>query len=206
MLLPFQDLFIQDSVPAQVAHDMARTRCGCEDLELVKVTLERESRAIAIGARLVDTETKEIGLMIARISEGGVLSEWNARNQSANVAPGDSLVELNGLTAPWAIMEEMGKAVALEMVVRRATPGSRALLARCEISDQSLQTTALLLNRTVRARDASVDTCAICLEDVGADERIAGLECGHGFHQRCLMRWLTRPGASCCPLCRGDVH
>ena len=79
--------------------------------QLVKVTLERESRDRAIGARLVDTGTKEVGLMIARVSEGGVPSEWNARNPSSSVAPGDSILELNGLTAAWAIMEEMGKAV-----------------------------------------------------------------------------------------------
>jgi hypothetical protein len=182
------------------------TRCGCEDPELVKVTLERESLARVIGARVVDTETREVGLMVVRISEGGVLSEWNARNPSAFVAPGDSIVELNGLTKPWEIMEEMGKATTLEMVVRRATPGSGALLARCEITDRSLQTTALLLQRTVRACDVSVDSCAICLEDVEVDDRIAGLECGHGFHQRCIMKWLTSPGAFGCPLCRGDVH
>jgi len=210
---PLQPLALQDTEDEMVrmastasTASAASTASGYEEPELVKVTLERESRDRAIGARLVDTETKEVGLMIARVSEGGVLSEWNARNPSANVAPGDSILELNGLTAAWAIMEEMGKAVIFEMVVRRATPWSRALLARCEISDQSLQTTALLLKRTVRARDASVDTCAICLEDVEADERIAGLECGHGFHQRCIMRWLTRPGASSCPLCREDVH
>jgi len=189
-----------ESSTASVAHG------GYGNPELVRVTLKRGSPAGAIGARVVDTETEGVGLLIARVNEEGVLSEWNGRNPSANVALGDSIVELNGLTAPWAIMEEMSKAMTLKMVVRRAHPGSRALLARCKTTDQSLQTTALLLKRTVRACDVAVDTCAICLEDVEADERIAGLECGHGFHQRCMMRWLTRPGASGCPLCRGGVH
>jgi hypothetical protein len=172
----------------------------------VRVTLQRESLGRAIGARVVDTETVEVGLMVVRVSEGGVLSEWNARNPSTSVAPGDSIVEVNGLTAPWEIMEEMGKATTLEMAVRRAPAGSSALLAQCDITDKNLQTTALLLKRTVRACDVAVDTCAICLEDVEADERIAGLDCGHGFHQRCIMRWLARPGTSGCPLCRGDVR
>ena len=203
MQFSFNNLFMQGSVPedalsctktkrrtvrsgcvegstAAGAHAVARAQCGCEGPELMKVTLERDSPARVIGLRVVDTEAKEVGLMIVRISEG-VLSEWNARNPSSSVALGDCIVELNGFTAPWAIMEEMGKATTLEMVVRRAHPGSKALLARCKTTEQSLQTTALLLRRTVRACDVAVDTCAICLEDVEADERIAGLECGHGF-------------------------
>jgi hypothetical protein len=169
------------------------------------VTLARESRGKAFGARIVDTETREFGMMISRISEEGALSEWNARNPSRSVAPGDSIVDVNGLTAPWAIMDEMSNAMTVEMVVRRATPGASALLARCAtcVTDQTVQTTAFLLKRTVRACDIVVDTCAICLEDIEADERVAGLQCGHGFHGKCIMRWMARPGGSGCPLCRG---
>jgi hypothetical protein len=72
--------------------------------ELARVTLAK-SNGKAFGARIVDTETQEVGLMIARISANGALSEWNARNPSRSVAPGDSIVEVNGLTAAWAIME-----------------------------------------------------------------------------------------------------
>jgi hypothetical protein len=122
------------------------------------------------------------------------------------VAPGDIIIKANGLTAPLAIMEELAKATTLEMVVRRAPAGSKALLARCkQVTDQSLWASALILERTVQASESSVDTCAICLEDVEADDRVAGLQCGHGFHQRCILKWLGRPGSSGCPLCRGSV-
>jgi hypothetical protein len=184
---------------------MANVRCGCDDPEMTKVTLERKSRGRSLGIRLVDTE---VGLMIACIREEGVFIEWNARNPSTKVAPGDIVVETNGLTAPWAIMEELAKATTLDMAVRRAPTGERgaALLARCkEVTDQSLWASALILERTVQASESSVDTCAICLEDVEADDRVAGLQCGHGFHQRCILKWLGRPGSSGCPLCRGSV-
>jgi hypothetical protein len=106
-------------------------------------------------------------------------------------------------------MEEMANAMTVEMVLRRAPSGASARLARCieDITDQTLQRTSFLVKRTVRAGDIVVDTCAICLDDVEADERVAGLQCGHGFHQRCMMKWLQLgcAGASGCPLCRGSV-
>jgi hypothetical protein len=103
-------------------------------------------------------------------------------------------------------MEEMATAMTVEMFIRRATPLAMALLAQCKVTDQSIQTTMLLLKCTVRASDVSADTCAICLEDFEVDERVAGLKCGHGFHPRCLNGWLGRPGTSACPLCREVVR
>jgi predicted metalloprotease with PDZ domain len=180
--------------------------CCSENLELTTVTLEKKNGTGAYGVRLVDTEDKEAGLMIMFIPEGGALSQWIERNPSAGVAPGDSIVSVNGITAPWEIMEEMAKSVSVEMVVRRAAPGAMALLSQCYVTDRTLKTTALVLKRTVRAGDISMDSCAICMEDVEADERVAGLQCGHGFHQRCIVRWLARHGTCGCPLCREVVQ
>jgi len=173
---------------------------------LIKVKLEKGDRTRAFGTRVVDTEIQLVGLMIVRISEKGAMSEWNAHNPSAFVAPGDSIVEANGHTEPWAIMAEMVKAMTAEMVVRRATPRAMAFLADCEVTDRDVQTTGFLLKRTVSAGDVSADACAICLEDFEADEQVAGLQCGHSFHQRCLRRWLMRRGTASCPLCRETVR
>jgi hypothetical protein len=189
-----------------VDSDSAGTPSCCEDLELTTVTLQKKNGSGAYGVRLVDTEDKEAGLMIMFIPEGGALSQWIERNPSAVVGPGDSIVSVNGITAPWAIMEEMAKSATVEMVVRRAAPGAKALLSQCYVTDRTLKTTALVLKRTVRAGDISMDSCAICMEDVEADERVAGLQCGHGFHQRCIVRWLARHGTCGCPLCREAVH
>ncbi|KAG0457598.1 hypothetical protein HPP92_022452 [Vanilla planifolia] len=42
--------------------------------------------------------------------------------------------------------------------------------------------------------------CAICLEDVSAEELVARTPCLHRFHATCLRRWFEKAGS--CPLCR----
>lgn len=47
--------------------------------------------------------------------------------------------------------------------------------------------------------------CAVCLDDIFCDdEKFRVLpECGHGFHEECLDRWLKCRRS--CPLCRRTV-
>ncbi|XP_074586684.1 E3 ubiquitin-protein ligase RHA2A-like [Curcuma longa] len=46
------------------------------------------------------------------------------------------------------------------------------------------------------------DTCAICLGEVEAAEKVRDLRnCRHGFHVDCIDRWLDAGHASC-PMCR----
>ena len=42
--------------------------------------------------------------------------------------------------------------------------------------------------------------CTICLEEFVMGERVRRLECGHLFHQPCILLWLLRTNS--CPLCR----
>lgn len=162
------------SVSSRVAPAAVPTRPDCEKGTLMWVKLEKNNRNGAFGTRVVDTENEKVGLMIVRVSEGAAMSEWNTCNPSECVGPGDMIVEANGRVEPWEIMEEMAKSMTLDMVVRRATPEAMAILARAKVTDQCLQTTAHLLKCTVRAGSFSADTCAICLEDLEADERVAG--------------------------------
>lgn len=48
------------------------------------------------------------------------------------------------------------------------------------------------------------DRCAICVEEVQADEMLSRLPCEHWFHQGCVMKWL-RGGHDTCPHCRALV-
>jgi len=186
--------------------DAMRTPCCCEDPELTTLKLEKKDGAGAYGVRLVYAEdSREAGLMIMLIARGGAMSQWLERHPSAVVAPGDSIVSVNGVTAPWAILEEMAKSLAVEMVVRRAAPGAMAVLSQCCVTGRSLRSTALVVKRTVRAGDISMDSCAICMEDVESEERVVGLPCGHGFHHGCIVRWLAFHGSGGCPLCREVV-
>ncbi|CAK0873803.1 unnamed protein product [Prorocentrum cordatum] len=62
------------------------------------------------------------------------------------------------------------------MAVRRAPPGAMALLERARhcVTDRSLKTTALVVQRTVRAGDISMDSCAICMEDLLTSKPTSG--------------------------------
>ncbi|GJM85201.1 hypothetical protein PR202_ga01631 [Eleusine coracana subsp. coracana] len=43
--------------------------------------------------------------------------------------------------------------------------------------------------------------CAVCLGDLAPGDRVRVLpKCGHGFHARCVDRWLV--ARSTCPTCR----
>lgn len=44
--------------------------------------------------------------------------------------------------------------------------------------------------------------CSICLEDMVAGEEVATLPCLHIFHDGCVRKWLSTPGAS--PMCPID--
>ncbi|KAA8645165.1 hypothetical protein EYZ11_006691 [Aspergillus tanneri] len=44
-------------------------------------------------------------------------------------------------------------------------------------------------------------TCAICVDQFDASEKIRPLTCGHIFHPACIDLWLTKRQA-CCPLCK----
>ncbi|CAN0926809.1 E3 ubiquitin-protein ligase RING1-like [Linum grandiflorum] len=50
------------------------------------------------------------------------------------------------------------------------------------------------------------DCCTICLEEMGSDEGKAAikLDCGHEFHENCLVSWLRT--SNCCPLCRFQIQ
>ena len=50
------------------------------------------------------------------------------------------------------------------------------------------------------SRGAS-SSCSICLKTFSWTEKVLTLHCGHGYHGRCVMPWLTSHGRSTCPLC-----
>ncbi|TSM28145.1 Cell cycle and apoptosis regulator protein 2 [Bagarius yarrelli] len=46
-------------------------------------------------------------------------------------------------------------------------------------------------------------TCAVCLEDFRIKDELATLPCQHGFHKRCLLKWLE---VRCvCPMCNKPI-
>ncbi|KAI6244153.1 E3 ubiquitin-protein ligase RNF13 [Aphelenchoides fujianensis] len=47
------------------------------------------------------------------------------------------------------------------------------------------------------------ETCAICLEDFRANDKVRELPCRHLYHQKCIDPWLTT--AKVCPICKRKV-
>lgn len=54
------------------------------------------------------------------------------------------------------------------------------------------------------AEDEQTERCVVCLEDMGAGQRVAVLPCTHVFHEQCVKQWLGVCGT--CPICRGVVE
>ena len=50
--------------------------------------------------------------------------------------------------------------------------------------------------------------CSICLEDVKCGRWVPRLECGHIFHDDCLLRWIKGIDAinNSCPVCRRLIN
>ena len=45
--------------------------------------------------------------------------------------------------------------------------------------------------------------CVVCLNDFEANKYIVSLNCGHSFHKKCLIKWISRKET--CPLCLSNI-
>ena len=85
--------------------------------------------------------------------------------------------------------------------------GRPAFVARTN-STASSTLRSVLPSRRLSGRSASGlgpdQICAICCDDMRADDRVACMPCGghHVYHERCLQRWLNTSETESCPKCR----
>ena len=51
------------------------------------------------------------------------------------------------------------------------------------------------------------EECSICYEDVPENTYIARMDCGHIFHEQCLLQWIKsgRAMSNNCPKCRREI-
>eukprot|EP00246_Nothoceros_aenigmaticus_P002742 TRINITY_DN13604_c0_g1_i1.p1 TRINITY_DN13604_c0_g1~~TRINITY_DN13604_c0_g1_i1.p1 ORF type:complete len:366 (-),score=33.96 TRINITY_DN13604_c0_g1_i1:493-1590(-) len=82
-----------------------------------------------------------------------------------------------------------------------------ASIARDSFGMSSKEVKALpwLVFRSTSGTNSGAETCAICLEDYEAGEKLRVLPCRHEFHMSCVDQWLMtrRPF---CPVCKQDAH
>ncbi|XP_034568553.1 probable E3 ubiquitin-protein ligase ATL45 [Setaria viridis] len=84
-------------------------------------------------------------------------------------------------------------------------PGGRQRpdLQACSSRRAAASSDAILGLQEVGAGDATQTECAVCLQDLNAEETLRAMPCSHAFHQHCIFDWLRRNGA--CPLCRHQL-
>jgi hypothetical protein len=184
--------------------DDAETTAPASEMDVVNVKLAKAEGG-AFGFRIAD-DGEEDGLIITVINDNSLLTLWNQQNPHLSAVVGDRILQVNGVTGTWAIMEEMWKCSAIDMMVLRNPEGSHRIASQCHVTDKMMENTRFVLARTVFAGDVHLDTCAICIQSVEPGARFAHLDCGHGFHQRCIVRWMGHREEALCPLCRCAVH
>lgn len=191
----------------------------------VRLTLFKE-QGRKLGATMLSSDMSRefVGaVMIMKISEGGLLHEWNESHPSEAIAAGDVVEEVNGETEASAIFHKLSQVGPISMVVRRSETGRGLQFEEAsgssDIAEQrgrrlvvkggccggmAGKELKMKLLPVIRAGDAGVDQCSICMESVDAEENVAKLACGHAYHQSCLTKWMRKRPV--CPLCIRDVE
>ena len=47
--------------------------------------------------------------------------------------------------------------------------------------------------------------CAICLENMRAQQMVLTLPCKHEYHKQCIVRWLKNSEGPSCPTCKAPA-
>jgi len=175
------------------------------------------------------------GALIFAIDQRGLLSRWNRANGQQLLRPGVTIVEVNGVTGYWSIVEELQKSGTLAMKVSTDPPNNAGpnwfqeiQQAGKRMTEQaSVRRNSLLVPLepggaytdrrifsnlpTMLAGDCDIDQCAICIGDVHPEDRLVQLPCLHYFHALCAARWLSESGKAGqgqrnrCPLCCREI-
>jgi ribosomal protein S28E/S33 len=169
----------------------------------VLVRLEKRQDGQKFGLR-VGILSGQDGLRIIMVNPDHLLDRWNQRNVGSEVGMGDAVTMVNGKTEAWAMMRELTTSSVVNITVCRANDAPPA--SHFHINKETLRNTGLVLKRTTLAGSFGMTECSVCMDEVQPDEQVVRFECGHGFHQRCSIRWMRCCATPTCPLCRSDMR
>jgi len=183
-----------------------------------------------LGATLADCSGDVDGAVIAHVSPGGLLHEWNRKATAHSVETGDTIVRVNGATGYWSILSQIKKMGSLDIVVQKAASGDGSrgqasfehdVVTQCLQGDGSLllhlprqgdegccpvgSETSVVALPIVRSSGCGSEQCSICLEAFQAEENLVQLPCRHEFHAECMYKWLHCSSQGRCPLCSRPV-
>jgi len=132
----------------------------------------------------VTTDSLCIGVIVGNAVSGGGGEVWPYVMQ-------DSKKEAQrlGLKVP-VVMVRQDDGKSLVRWARRRDEGDDSRYTPCRVS--------------VRAKRADSRTCPVCTDSYEPGATVVRLpSCGHVFHERCAMAWLTKHNT--CPFCRKEL-
>jgi len=110
-----------------------------------------------LGATLADWTGDVDGAVVAQVSRGGLLHEWNREGPDHAVEAGDIIAQVNGATGYWNILSQIKTMGSLDIVVQKAAleEGSRGQASRLnqDLAARGLEGAGSLLIRMPRQSD-----------------------------------------------------
>nr|GEY81217.1 ribonuclease H-like domain-containing protein [Tanacetum cinerariifolium] len=100
-----------------------------------------------------------------------------------------------------AILENMAAGLTESDIVERVGRLNIAAISGSGLSEEKiLEHLNVTTTQGKKCKGEGVDSCAICLSEYKENEKMATLQCGHGFHVECIKSWLLLKNV--CTMCR----
>lgn len=148
------------------------------------------------------------GLVIIRLENCQSVQQWNDDHPNQKIEVGHAILEVNGISEPGKMMEELQKAKSVNMLVSSELSAEQHKTLRLGLRRQrreEAESGICGLLKPFCPSDIADEPCSICHDNMKECKEsdvdgLAQLPCGHYFHRRCVRKWLVS-GKPRCPLC-----
>jgi len=151
-----------------------------------------------LGATLADWTGEVDGAVVAQVSQGGLLHEWNRRSPDNAVEKGDVIVQVNGATGYWNIISQIKTMGSLEIAVQKAaleegSPGKASRLNQDLVAARGSDGSGSLLIRVPRHSagevgdsEPEIDVVALPITRTPSTRTPSGRPCDFEQEQCCI--------------------